>query len=188
MKEKILFPEDDIVEYRTNIEGWVGKIDSRFYGKEEALDRCMNSTHKKCDKCGGTVEKYSYCKPCAHKRSVERYFEMEFEEWDGETPLCLYDSDRFFWDADSIEDYLDDFDEEDCPSPEDLPLVICKPQYFHEIDVYHFWEELFPEDCDMSDYPDLNEKVEELNKFIREYRTPASWVPSNKRTTYERRK
>ena len=44
-KEKVMYDADDIVEYRTNIEGWVDK-NGRFWGKDENMARYHICTHK----------------------------------------------------------------------------------------------------------------------------------------------
>lgn len=175
-KEKIVLDTDpDIVEYRTDIKGWVGK-DGRFYGKDEHLARYANSTHKKCEK--GHIHRKGYCRFCREEETPERYKALKFKEWDGKTPLILFDDEKFFWDEGDIEDYMVDNDIENAA---DLMLVICEPQYLSEIEESWF-EDVLPEDWVIKDVDkEVAQKLEELNQAIRKSK-PASWTEGKYRT------
>lgn len=179
-QEKIILESDVILPEKESIEVYnIGTKEKPHYILLEARARKELSTHIKCE-CGNTYEKKSYCSPCADKRSRENYFKKPFMEWDGEVPVC-YD-DTFFFDIDSIEEYL----EENELEPEDLRLVICKPNHFWEISE-DYWSDIFPENWDSiaDGNKKFSEKLEEFNKFIREQ--PAfSWGESHYRTEYRR--
>jgi hypothetical protein len=98
---------------------------------------------------------------------------MEAKKWDGETPLCLFDSDTFFWNADDIEYYCEDHD----IKADDLKLVICEPVYAREVDPEEFYFDDLPEDNKDEVPKELAAAFEELNKKILDYKTPLSWVP-----------
>jgi len=175
-KEKVMYDAEGIVEYKTNIKGWVGK-DGRFYGESEHLARYANSTHKKCE-CGKVMNKgYTKCDSCRHKAMVAAYKALEFQKWDGESPVCLYDHDEYFWAEDDIELYCEDHDIE----PSGLMLMTCVPMGIPEVD-YEYWEECSTEDESIFDFhPEFEKKVEELNKYIRGLK-PRIWVQGKYRT------
>jgi len=181
-KEIILNTEPNIVEYRTNIEGWVGK-DGRFYGKDKDQAIYGNSTHKKCDE--GHIYRKSWinCPDCEEAKKPSKYLQLDFKEWDSETPLCLFDDDKYFFAIDDIEDYLDTED----LNPEDLQLVICKPNYLWEIQT-DYWEDVYPEDRDLEDVAskELISKINELNELIRK-ESAVSWKAGKFRTNYLRK-
>lgn len=178
MKKEVVFDTDDgIVEYRTNIEGWVGK-DGRFYGKDKNQAIYANHTHKKCEQ-GHVYEKHWIkCKTCQLLELPSKYMQKEFKEWDYKTPLCLFGEDKYFFGEDDIADFLDENDG-------DVMLMICEPNYLWEIDGNSYWEDIFPEDWSLEDAvsKELTDKLKELNDLIKGH--PAiSWNEGRYRTTY----
>ena len=181
-KEIILDTDPNIVEYRTNIEGWVGK-DGRFYGKDKNQAIYNNSTHKKCENGHIYSKHWINCQDCENAKRPSKYMKLEFKEWDGKTPLCLFMDDKYFFSIDDIEDYLDTEE----LTPDDLELVICNPNYIWEIQT-DYWEDIMPEDRDLEDVAsgELFEKFKELNELIKN--EPAvSWSGGNFRTRYVRK-
>lgn len=161
------------IEYRTDIKGWVDK-DGIFYGKDKKRAIYANITHKTCE-CGEIMPKfYSRCSKCSHTTIVEQYNKLEYKEWDGETPLTLYDDDKFFWGEDEVEEYLEDNELE----IEDLMLIICEPNYLWEVES-DYWEDILDEDMNLPS--EVEKKLEELNKAIRESK-PVSWGEGKYRT------
>lgn len=159
---------------------WVSRNGHAY--KDEYTARYDGCTHRACatEHCTGLTEKhYMYCILCRDKRETERYMAMPFLSWDGKTPLCLHDSDQFFFDEDDIEQYC----EENDVNASELRLVICKPQHAHTVDPSDIYESLLPEDSDVPD--ELQAAFDELNKKILEYVTPLSWVPGKYRTKLE---
>lgn len=185
-KEKIMYDADDIVEYKTNIEGWVDK-NGRFYGKGERgeeMARYNICTHKKCE-CGESMEKYyTKCKSCIAKSNIERYESLEYKELT--FPVCIYRDDTYFWDEDELNDYLYEINEErkeygDKPLEfSDLRLVICTPNSLREVP-YETWDDELPEDYEFS--AEFSKKLEEFNKYIHSLK-PVSYSPSKYRTKY----
>ena len=182
IKEIILNTDPNIVEYKTNIEGWVGK-DGRFYGKDKDQAIYGNSTHKKCEK--GHIYRKSWinCPDCESEKILSKYMQLPFKDWDLKTPLCLFMSDKYFFSIDDIEDYLDIED----LKPEDLDLVICKPNFLWEIQT-DYWEDIYPEDRDLEDVAskELLSKLKELNELIRN-ESPVSWSGGKFRTNFIRK-
>lgn len=182
--EKIILPEDVVLESATiNFPGSnpitlykVPGDGKNLYSSEESA-RYRMCTHAKCTTCGTPAKRpYTLCESCRHKRSVQRYRELPFEEWDGKTMLCIYGDDQYFQDHDDIVMYCDDHDIDDSTQ---LMLVICTPNYIKPIQ--HDWfEDDLPEDGELP--KELNDKIEEFNKFI-ETLKPISWSEGKVRTT-----
>ena len=98
-----------------------------------------------------------------------RWDDLPRKEWDGETPLVVFDDDRYFFDAESLRDYLVDQE----ISIADIQLVFCEPTYATEIDPNeHFCDDL-PEDGEVS--AELFAAFEVLNAVIRK-ESPLSWT------------
>lgn len=141
---------DNILEYgkndgakRVTVTGWVDK-DGNFFGENEHLARWSGCTHIKCD-CGNLTEKqWTACKECRNKKSIEKFKSFQVVDWDRETPICLYDSDEYFFDEESLDDYCE---EHGC-NKKDLMLVLCKaserqvlePKEFLADDTHEDWE------------------------------------------------
>ncbi|MDD1011816.1 hypothetical protein M5G27_30700 [Pseudomonas shahriarae] len=84
-------------------------------------------------------------------------------------PLVIFDGDRYFFDEDSLRDYLIDSDSELA----DVQLCICDPNYPSEIDpADHFCDDL-PEDGEIND-DQLLAAFDLLNEMIRQSQ-PLSW-------------
>lgn len=167
----ILNTSNEAATYKTEISGWVSH-NGRFWGKDERAARWDGCTHIVCE-CGQPVEKrWTKCSICRSISSDKRFAALESKSWDGKTPLCLYDDDRFFW----SEDDLTDFCEEIGAKPEDLKLVICEPIYAREIDPNDYYCDDLPEDGEITD--DLLAAFEELNQIIRGSKVIFSWSPS----------
>lgn len=181
MEHKIrLYDDKDLVEFKS-VEGWV-TYDGYFYGKDEHLARYAAMTHKKCDKCENLIEKNSYCNFCREKWLSEGYKNMEFKEWDGLTPLVIYDSDTYFFNEGQVNDYFYEYYGE-YGETESIRLVICEPNYLREVEE-DYWEEVIPQDWDLKDCDvEIAEKLKELNKIIRESR-PCSWREGKYKTKF----
>jgi hypothetical protein len=178
--EEVLYNAPEAAEFRTNISGWVSRS-GRFWGKDEHMARWEGCTHIIC-KCGQPTKKdYTICEDCRAKQRIERYNAMPFKQWDGQTPLCLANSDQFFWSEEDIDIYLDDNE----LKPEDLRLVICEPNYMQELDA-GYWDDVFA--VDMEELPkDIEDAMENLNRIIhkRNETQPISWGEGKFRTEYK---
>lgn len=174
-EEKILYNSDDAASIKT-VTGWVSSS-GRFWGKEEHMARWEGCTHKLCE-CGNEMQKgYTICERCLSKKAIERYDKMPFKDWDGETPLVLFNDDRYFFHEEDIEMYLEDNE----LKPEDLRLVICEPNYLTEIEP-DIWEDIWPEGRD--DLPkDVKRALDLLNRIIHR-QPPFSWSEGKFKTIY----
>lgn len=175
-EEKVIMYESDEAANIQTLTGWVSSK-GRYWGKDEHMARFEGSTHQLC-KCGEIKQTSRiHCDKCDAEIQHKRFLAYPFKEWDGETPLTLFDDDKFFWSEDDIEEYL----EENELKPEDLQLLICHPNYLSEIDTEQ-WAEVLAEDQDPPKL--ILEKMKELNELIRKEK-PISWSASNIRTEYK---
>lgn len=175
----VLYDSHEAATYVTNIEGWVS-ANKHFYGKGELGERLARQdgyTHKKCE-CGNIFEKkwvYSVCEDCRRKGDYERFLNLPYKEWDGVEFVREYDGDKFFWDLESLQEYMyeNDLDE--------IDLYICSPVHYNLIDTetvadgsHEDWEPCIA----------LEQKIKEFNDFLKTL-SPHSWTHSKIRTSYK---
>ena len=176
-KEIIIDTSSAAAKYVTDIKGWVDS-NGRYWGDGKTGERAARysgCTHRECE-CGEIMDKmYTKCESCRARHARERYDARPKKEWDGITPLCDYDSGKFFFHDYDLHDYIHDClaDDEEF-SIEDLQLVICDPRRLREVNS-DYWEDVLPEDCE--DLPhEVEEALEKLNKAIA--KAPViSWTP-----------
>ena len=158
------------------ITGWVG-ADGRFWGEDEHMARWSACTHIRCKDCGAYVEKsWLLCEGCRQSKSDAKWAALPRQKWDGETPLALYDDDRFFFSEEDLEDYCDAHD----VKAGDLRLVLCHPAFATPIDPVEHYLDFLPEDADEGDIPrKIMADFDALNKAIAECAEPLSWMPTN---------
>lgn len=113
----------------------------------------------------------------------EKYLKLEFKEWDRETPVYSERFDKYFFTIDELSDFCYDDEITDDENGTELQLVLCKPQYLHELDLNNIFCDILPEDQYIDDVgsKDLIEAINKLNEEIRHH-APVSWTPSNIRT------
>lgn len=177
----ILFDDPDIVQHRTDLKGWTG-ADGLYHGTGELGERrarYANSTHKKCD-CGEVMEKnWMKCSKCREVSAKEDFEKIEQIEWDGESAMCLYQGDEFFFDMESVHEYCEYSDVD----IKDIQLMHCEKQVdLAEVNIDELNEEYMTEDGEgVSHYhPEIAAKAEELNELIRNAE-PKLWFQVNKR-------
>jgi len=171
MKEEEIRLETDesIIEYRTDIEGWVGVHDKKFYGSNKDLALYGNATHRTCSKGHDEIvyRKNSYCTICNQRIRDVRYNNRPEKEWDGTGFIGLCYDDQYF---DSIED-AKEYAEEEGIDIKDLQLTICDEEnHLREINLDSLFDfMLVPEGCELKDIvsKELMEKIEELNALIK---------------------
>ena len=174
-KKEIILDTDDSAAVLKTVTGWVSR-DGRFFGQNEQLARYSGSTHKTCS-CGKIMQRDRVvCESCYASKEQERYETLPYKEWDGSTPLCIYNDDTYFFYTEDIEEYCEEREIETT----DLNLVICTPNKFRKIDS-EYWEEVLPDDVELP--KEFKAKLDELNSFI-ETLPAISWSPSRVRTAY----
>ncbi|RAU43477.1 MULTISPECIES: hypothetical protein [unclassified Pseudomonas] len=168
----VMFDSAEAASFQT-VSGWVD-ASGRFWGNDEDMARYCGSTHRHC-KINPEHPIHATngsCEVCRQERMDERFLKMEVRDW-AEEPLVIYDTDTYFFDIDSLRDYLIDAEHE----PEDARLCICEPNYPSEIDAAdHLCDDL-PEDGELQD-DQLIAAFELLNEMIRKS-GPLSWSQSS---------
>jgi hypothetical protein len=180
-KEEIrLIDDKDLVEYRTDLEGWTG-ADNLYHGKGdkgEERARYANHTHKKCNTCSTTYPKANYCPTCAREREKTRTSQLEVVDWDGKSMMAS--EDNFFSDMDDVLCHCED-NEIDI---KDLDLRHCEMQVnISTVNIDELNEEYCTNDGELgvSHYhPEIAAKVKELNELINNAE-PKLWFQTNKR-------
>lgn len=178
--EKIILEKDVILPNKETIEVYnLGTAQQPRYIVTEQTVRKELSTHKLCGDCGSTIEKNSYCHSCYESKNKDNYLKKEFKEWDGKTPLIIYNSDEYFFDEDSLLDYIEEAEEDN------IQLMICTPNHCPELSEEYFTEEYLPENFDdLGDFDkSLVQKIKELNEYISTLK-PMSWSQGRYRTEY----
>ncbi|MEM6853010.1 MAG: hypothetical protein AAF593_01210 [Planctomycetota bacterium] len=144
---------------------WVsrdGSVWSDTRPDAEHMARYCGCTHRKCQGCDAVVPKQKlYCDDCLAKRDRDRWEALPCVEWDGQAPLCTFDSGHYFFHEDELCSYLDGLDD-----PGEAMLVACRPDYGPVIDSRIF-EDHLPEDDDFSVPPMVQQAMTDLNKLIR---------------------
>jgi hypothetical protein len=160
----ILRDSTEAAQYKTNLSGWVSR-NGHYWGEDEHMARYDGSTHTKCEKCGTVHSNHSYCSPCYKAAKEAKFDALPVEKWDGFTPLCLFDSDRYFFNDDVL-DFIADL-------PEDAVLRIakCKPHYLALVTDDN-WQDDLPEDGELPE--EVAQKLDELNAAIKAA-GPVSW-------------
>ena len=171
LKEDVILPQKETIEVYN-----VGTAESPRYIVTEKSAREALATHSECSTCGHTYRKSSYCENCSDKRAVERYQNKPFKEWDGETPLCIYNTDQYFFSEEDLQDYIED-------NGEPTELVICSPNYLRPIEE-DYWEDIIPENYG-SLSEDFTKKLKEFNNYIEDLE-PISWSEGIYRTEYKK--
>jgi hypothetical protein len=160
----VLYDSPEAATYQTGLTGWVSR-DGRFWDTDEHMARWSGCTHKKCPNCGTINEVSSFCKPCRDKEMNEKFAAFPVEKWDGDTPLCIFDTDKYFF-GESVLDWLRDH-----PEAQDVLICKCKPGYLSLIDQDN-WADDLPEDGELPS--EVSIALDALNAAIR-IAPPSCW-------------
>ncbi|MNF48758.1 hypothetical protein D3C76_703210 [compost metagenome] len=169
-------PEEKVVMYESldaasiqTVTGWVG-ADGRFWGNDEHMARYCGATHRRCEKNPDhpIYEVRSWCEQCHSDSRAKAFAAMPTKDWEGE-PLVDFDGDNYFFDSDSLRDYILDGD----VNLSDLRLCICEPNMPREIDPSDVFCDDLPEDGEIRD-EQLVAAFDLLNEMIRKSE-PLSW-------------
>lgn len=174
------------------VAGWQCVRCKRFFFEESSARWCCH-TDGPCKECGGRNLNKSYrcCQACREKHEDARWHELlatKAVAWDGETPLCMYQDDKFFFSPDEVEEYLHDqngdLEEGDPPRKlEDLQLCLCEASEPNEFELADFLSDHLPEDYEGGDHGfDEIDKV--VNDFIKSL-APLSYYGTNTPVTLE---
>lgn len=171
----IMYDSPEAATYKTGLEGWVttsGQFSGQYWGKDEHMARWSGCTHTVCQ-CGNVHPKVStLCDSCRAKKDAERFDAMPVVEWDEVTPVVVFNDDRYFFDLESVLDYMADLE----PNS-DLRLCLCGPIRLHYVSEDNWCDDL-PEDGELPDA--VQAKLDELNAAIKEA-GPVSWTEGSQR-------
>lgn len=165
--EMILDTSSAAATFVDNISGWVDRH-GMFWGEYEAGARRRGSTHSTCA-CGRVYRSNSYCDSCAEAKRTARFNALEKKPWDKIAPICLDGGDEYFFDEDSLRDYV----HEHGMLVSDLQLRLCRPIKMRELEEEYFLEDLH-EDAWLPD--DVLAAISTLNDLILAM-PAASWEP-----------
>ncbi len=165
---KIILDTDEEAASVKTVTGWVSST-GRYWGEDEHMARFDGSTHKACE-CGEIISRSDYCHPCHLKKEQEKYNSFVVVEWDKESPICEYSGDQYFFDHESLCDYLSDSE----IHVSALNLVLCEPHPIQQIDSDYFSDDQH-EDFELPD--DIQTALDSLNKVIQES-APVTFYPS----------
>jgi len=120
------------------------------------------------------------CNDCIEAERKEDYNSMPYREWDGETPLVIFQTDIYFYDEDDLLFYCE---ENNIANFNTLQLVICERvklptfEISDLVDGYWDWE---------YDIPNENLINKEINGIIHKYLSDHPvWEQGKYRTTVE---
>jgi hypothetical protein len=170
---------EDAAEIVTGISGWVCKTCRRYWAEDEHMARYCCSTEMPCETkgCAGRRRTHGiiYCDACSAKQDEARWKAIPEVKWDGKTPLVLHDDDTYFFDSDSLRDYLEEQD----IKLEDLRVVICEEVGKPSFEMRDLLEDYLPDGLDCDSTEKINAVVERwIDKHV-----PTVWTSSNARPT-----
>lgn len=175
MDSKVIMYDDPAAAQPKTIDVWVS-LDGRYFMKESSA-RYASCTHQTCE-CGGVMKKgWTKCDTCRNRAEAERYANKPFLTWDGKTPICLYNDDKYFFSEDDLIEYLD----ENNLNGSDVKLMLCTPFEYNAVD----WETIATDVHDeWEPTKEMEQKLDEFNAYLKGL--PAhSWGQGAFRTTYD---
>jgi hypothetical protein len=175
-------PYDKSASHLETICGWTCNVCRRYFGDEPWSERVARSCCAEsvpCEQCGASNPPQSYCRTCAAKREADRYQKAQRVEWDGETPLSLWDNDTYFFSPSSLAEWIDDDPER---TLENTWLCICTPVKAPMFDVADWLNDCLPEDGDLPDGAGAIERT--VNEWLKSL-APLSWYSGNTVPTLE---
>jgi hypothetical protein len=169
---------EDNAERRTDLVGWCCKACGRYWGADEHMARWCCATDLPCDieGCDGRARKHGFttCDACRRRKDDERWAAVEKVAWDGVTPLCEWDGDRFFFDDGAVADYVADR-LADGVAIEEIHLVLCERDTPRSFDMADFQSDYLAREWDCGRHFDEIDKV--VNDWIAAH-MPPMWIPS----------
>lgn len=171
---------EDQAEHVT-MTGWGCKTCRRFYGNDSEAERlarwcCANDLP--CQDCDGRTDRpYYRCKKCQRVQQEKSYRRLPEAEWNGTDGLAIDGTDTFFFNVQSLSEYLEfDYDTEQPRLLEDVRLVICEKSHPREINLdEHFSDEVA--ECHEGWSVEIDDIVNDwLSRHF-----PESWFPGKTR-------
>jgi len=168
---------------KVNVDGWACAHCGLFYGNTEDSEmhaRYCCTRVSECHTCGGLSQPHrAYCDACELDHVHEAFQQLEEVDWDGQTPLCIFRGDEYFFDPEGLELFLDGH----CIPIDDLRLVICKPQELPVFEMNEYLEDYTPLEDDFFELP---KGWQEAEKAVNDYLKKCGhfcWYGGNKRVS-----
>jgi len=193
-------PDATMIRFEDNahvvsVTGWACKKCGCFFGdpsRDQSAERmarwcCATDLPCETDGCAGRVGKpYRFCQACQDRQSEERWQSVQCAEWDGEFPVCAWDSDQMFWSEEDLHEYMMDVNAgEPILKLVDLRLCICEKVQIRQFEVMDFLCDDIHEDTSSHDFrADLREIEKTVNDWL-EANTPAMYQATNKAISLE---
>ncbi len=129
------------------------------------MARYCCSTSFPCE-CGARRDKHrTRCETCQAKADHDAWYAKPEVDWDGESPLGIWDGDTYLWDEDYIREYLEDRAEEDGITFEEAAectwFTTCSPNNGRDFCMSEYLCDDLPEDSWLDD--------EEINKTVNDW-------------------
>lgn len=171
---KIIMMDSPEAATKETREVWISSQKRIFLDERSArFDGC---THTECGECGSPCEKHWLrCEKCRAGNRREAFLKMPEIEWDGKTPLCIFDTDTYFFDSDQLEYYCK---EHDCKLQE-LELVVCEPVFLRPLSEEYFLDDIGNEDVELP--ANVRALIDRFNEDLEVINKPIVWEASNKR-------
>lgn len=138
-------------------------------------------THKKCEKHNHIFNLRGSCDICWKEHLDSRYEKLEKVKWNGSDPLYSESQDEYHFDYQSVMEAIEEFAEECEISCEEavlkMQLKICESSDLSEVDD-GYWEDVWYDGAELP--KEIESKLEELNKAIRDHGKAFSWSPDDK--------
>ena len=155
-----------------HLSGWMCRTCGRYFGDQESMARwCCGHFDMPCSTkgCPGRAgsSPYTTCKPCHERLRDEKWAALPKIDWDGESPLCEWDGDRFYWTGDEVEEAVVEHIASGLPI-ERFRLVVAeraKPSMFEMAD---FLSDDLPSEFD--DHRDFDDIDRVVNDWIAKYK------------------
>jgi hypothetical protein len=180
--EKVVMYDSPEAATRIEMPGWKSRYGIFYPGDNASSEhgaRWSGCTHMTCE-CGKTYEKGRVrCLFCQAKKDSEEYYALPIAKWDGETPTCDDDRDKYFWDKEQLLDEMYWQLEEAKKRGEEpeMHVVVCEPHYLHLLDGEE-WSDDLADDGELSD--DVGKAIDAFNAVLKA-QGPSCWYPGNER-------
>lgn len=181
-EEKVVMFDSLEAATRVEMPGWKSR-DGIFYPGDNASSergaRWSGCTHQTCE-CGKPYEKGRVrCKSCQAKKDSEEYYALPIAKWDGETPTCDDDRDKYFWDkAQLLDEMYWQLEEAQKRGEEpEMHVVVCEPHYLHLLDGDE-WSDDLADDGELSG--DVGKAIDAFNAVLKE-QGPSCWYAGKER-------
>jgi hypothetical protein len=186
-----MFKEETVVMYDSpeaatlvEMKGWKSRLGHFYPGDNPSSEhgaRWSGCTHQTCV-CGNIYEHGRVrCNSCQAKIDCEKYYALPIANWDGITPTCDDERDKYFWTKEELMDEMYWQLEEAKKRGEEpeMHVVIAEPHYLHQLDGSE-WSDDLPDEGDGELPDEVGAAIDALNAVLKE-QGPSCWYPGKER-------